>query len=247
GIKGMDAYDVLYADALLWWQLGWVDYLAPQLYWSIDEKQQSFPVLLKWWAQQNKMRRHLWPGISIRGTKENRHPFEVLKQVNAVRLESGVDGHIHYGMNSLLTNRQNVSYYLQKHAYRNAALPPVSPWLSNTQPGKPRMHFGMMAYRIATFRWSASGAPPKYWLLQRQIAGKWQTSILPGTQTSINIHGDPGKRLPSALSLTPVDRYGKTGFPFRARLRTSTVQPAPPRSKPSTNTSSRPMQMRPAR
>lgn len=240
GIKGMDAYDRLYADALLWWQLGWVDYLAPQLYWSIDEEQQSFPVLLKWWAQQNKTRRHLWPGISIRGTKENRHPFEVLKQVNAVRLQSGVNGHIHYGMNSLLTNRHNVSYYLQKHAYKTAALPPASPWLSNTQPGKPRMLFGVRTNGIAMFKWSASGAPPKYWVLQQQRGGEWKTNILPGTQTSIDIHGSLVQNLPLLIALTPIDRYGKAGFPFRARRRSASTtgrteeQPSPAKSKSST-------------
>ena len=246
GIKGMDAYDVLYADALLWWQLGWVDYLAPQLYWSIDMKEQSFPVLLKWWAQQNKARRHLWPGISIRGTKENRHPFEVLEQVNAVRKQAGVNGHIHYGMNSLLTNRQNVAYYLQKHVYKTAALPPPSPWLSNTQPGKPRMHFGLQAYRAATFKWSASGALPKYWLLQQQVGGNWHTSILPGSQTTLQIRGSLAENLPTAISLTPIDRYGKSGLPFRARRRTSSTPPAKQTpAKPKATTSSRTGLMKP--
>jgi uncharacterized lipoprotein YddW (UPF0748 family) len=45
-IRGLDAYDSLYADALKWLQQGWVDYLAPQLYWRIDPPAQSYPALL---------------------------------------------------------------------------------------------------------------------------------------------------------------------------------------------------------
>ncbi|MBT6148730.1 MAG: family 10 glycosylhydrolase, partial [Gemmatimonadetes bacterium] len=142
-IKGMDAFKTLYADALLWWQLGWVDYLAPQLYWSIADQGQSFPVLLKWWAAQNKQKRHLWPGISIAGTRSDRHPFEILKQINATRLQAGVDGQIHYGMNCILTNRQNIAYYLQKNAYKSFVLPPASPWLTTKRVTKPRLLFGI--------------------------------------------------------------------------------------------------------
>ncbi len=35
-IKGLDAYDVLYADAKKWLGQGWLDSIAPQLYWRID-------------------------------------------------------------------------------------------------------------------------------------------------------------------------------------------------------------------
>ncbi len=64
-IKGFDQYDKLYADAKLWLNKGWIDYWSPQLYWTINDIDQSFPVLLNWWKEQNLKNRHLWPGISI--------------------------------------------------------------------------------------------------------------------------------------------------------------------------------------
>ena len=33
GIQGLDQYDAIYADPVKWMQEGWLDYLAPQLYW----------------------------------------------------------------------------------------------------------------------------------------------------------------------------------------------------------------------
>ncbi len=53
---GVDAFDDLYADSRLWLQKGWLDYLAPQLYWSIRPAAQSFPVLLDWWVAQRRER-----------------------------------------------------------------------------------------------------------------------------------------------------------------------------------------------
>jgi uncharacterized lipoprotein YddW (UPF0748 family) len=62
GIKGFDAYATLYADSRKWMNEGWVDYLSPQLYWLVESKEQSYPKLLAWWAEENKKERHLWPG-----------------------------------------------------------------------------------------------------------------------------------------------------------------------------------------
>ena len=53
GIAGFSQYDKLYADVELWWTQGWLDYLAPQLYWPIAQTAQSFPVLLDYWSRTN--------------------------------------------------------------------------------------------------------------------------------------------------------------------------------------------------
>lgn len=245
-IKGMDAYDVLYADALLWWQLGWVDYLAPQLYWSIADKGQSFPVLLNWWAAQNKMKRHLWPGLSIAGTRSDRHPNEILRQINATRLQSGVDGQIHYGMNCILTNRQNIAVYLQRNAYQEYLLPPASPWLTNTKPKKPRLFFGdRPEQNVATFNWRHTDTQPKYWVLQERIGTKWFTSVLPGGQRTKFFQGNLSTRLPTQVALTPIDRYGQAGPPFLASRSTNQLRSL--RTRPQTRKQVERYRMEPAK
>lgn len=47
---GQTNYDDLYADILLWLRMGWIDYVAPQLYWEIDHKLADFNTLADWWA-----------------------------------------------------------------------------------------------------------------------------------------------------------------------------------------------------
>ena len=59
----LDAYGHLFADSRKWLAEGWCDYMAPQLYWSIEPAKQSFPVLLDWWRAQSRGR-NVWPGIA---------------------------------------------------------------------------------------------------------------------------------------------------------------------------------------
>ncbi|KAI8783829.1 UPF0748 protein YngK, partial [Biomphalaria glabrata] len=52
-------------DSRLWLQKGWVDYLAPQLYWTIDGPQ-NFSNLLDWWSDsaQNPTHKHIYASVA---------------------------------------------------------------------------------------------------------------------------------------------------------------------------------------
>ena len=49
--NGLQNYDQLYADILLWMEKGWIDYVVPQLYWEIGKKVADYKTLAYWWAQ----------------------------------------------------------------------------------------------------------------------------------------------------------------------------------------------------
>ncbi len=63
---GVDQYNQLFADPVAWMKQGWVDYLAPQLYWP-DAGPQSFSSLLRWWRhpEVNPRGVPILPGIAI--------------------------------------------------------------------------------------------------------------------------------------------------------------------------------------
>ncbi|MEU8247369.1 family 10 glycosylhydrolase [Nonomuraea sp. NPDC048916] len=48
--SGLQSYDVIYADSRLWAKQGWVDYLAPQIYWHIGFGTADYAVLTAWWS-----------------------------------------------------------------------------------------------------------------------------------------------------------------------------------------------------
>ena len=49
--RGLSAYDAIYCDALAWAKGGYVDYLAPQLYWSFETAAAPFDTLAEWWSR----------------------------------------------------------------------------------------------------------------------------------------------------------------------------------------------------
>lgn len=111
-IRGLDAYDAIYADSRLWLQRGWVDYLAPQLYWPIGKREQSFPALLRWWVSQDRHRRGIVAGISVNrvatGRANSVPPEEIARQLALVRRERGAIGFILFSARTLMEDRTGV-------------------------------------------------------------------------------------------------------------------------------------------
>ncbi|WP_043615615.1 family 10 glycosylhydrolase [Nonomuraea candida] len=48
--SGLQSYDAIYADSRQWVKQGWVDYLAPQIYWHLGFSTAAYEVLTAWWA-----------------------------------------------------------------------------------------------------------------------------------------------------------------------------------------------------
>ncbi len=123
-VKGFDAYEEISADARTWIQRGWVDYLAPQLYWPIDPKEQSFPALLAWWAAQAPPLRALWPGIAASRVGEEGKGWpakEIVEQIRRTRAQPGVTGHILFSARALLENRAGLATELLKDVWAEPA------------------------------------------------------------------------------------------------------------------------------
>ena len=65
--NGLQNYDDLYADVLLWVNNGWVDYCVPQLYWNIGHRVADYKTLIKWW-DKHAANRPLYIGESVVAT-----------------------------------------------------------------------------------------------------------------------------------------------------------------------------------
>ena len=49
--QGQSSYSELYCDSLQWINAGTVDYICPQLYWSIGFEPADFQTLVQWWQK----------------------------------------------------------------------------------------------------------------------------------------------------------------------------------------------------
>ncbi|MEO7167141.1 MAG: family 10 glycosylhydrolase [Chthoniobacterales bacterium] len=120
----LDAYGQLYADSRKWLAEGWVDYLAPQLYWGIKPAKQSFPVLLDWWRAQSHGK-PVWPGIATERIGAKRPAREIVDQIELTRRGTNSPGHIHWSMKALLKNQGGIDNLLEAGPYAEKAEPPA--------------------------------------------------------------------------------------------------------------------------
>ncbi|AWB45115.1 hypothetical protein DCC85_13365 [Paenibacillus sp. CAA11] len=52
--SGNSAYDSMYADARTWIRNSYIDYIAPQVYWSFSTKNAPYDKVVDWWATEVK-------------------------------------------------------------------------------------------------------------------------------------------------------------------------------------------------
>ena len=97
---GVQNYDDLYADIILWSEKGWIDYVTPQLYWKIGRKIVDYPILLDWWIKYS-FGRHLYVGHSMgNGADEIERQIDTLRQ----RGFDNVQGSFYWNAGSVLRN-----------------------------------------------------------------------------------------------------------------------------------------------
>ncbi len=200
--KALDAYGKLYADSRQWLASGWLDYLAPQLYWPIAEREESFTALLQWWRQQNVNGRHVFAALNDAAVGKTLATDEIPRQIQVVRMQPGSGGEIHYHLRSLADNPALAAAV--RAQYAPAALVPLSPWITAPPLRKPRLTV-ITGNSSAHASWENSNVePPRNWLLQTRTNGVWTTQIIPASRT----YGYVDNAIPDAVTIQAVDRLG---------------------------------------
>lgn len=107
--NGFSAYSEIYCDSLEWIKQGTVDYICPQIYWSIGYSVADFSVLLDWW--QNAVSKsdvalyigmgayrmaEASPGTTWHGTAE------LNRQLALIDESIDVQGEVYYNYSSLM-------------------------------------------------------------------------------------------------------------------------------------------------
>ena len=210
-IEGFDQYDQLYADAKLWLNKGWVDYLAPQLYWPITRIPQSYPVLLNWWESENTMHRHLWPGISVGRDTSAKSVYETLDQIMIARgIVHNSPGVIHWSISSV-TKNPNLSAALLEGIYKKQALVPASPWLGKNAPTQPTVTLSKETDQVKVAWSHPDEANVFHWVIYTKYGNNWTYTILNRNDRSTLVKLNTGGKTPQELkqvAVTAVDRNG---------------------------------------
>jgi uncharacterized lipoprotein YddW (UPF0748 family) len=204
----LDSYEQLACDSRKWLKNGWVDYLAPQLYWRITPQKQSFPALLTWWRQQGA--RPVWPGIATArvGSSEDpgRPATEITSQIELSRkIGNNWNGHIHWSAKSLVRNQGGIATRLANIYTQPSAIPPM-PWVSNRAPAAPGIS-AILQGTSTVVHWVPDASSAKI-AVQARTGSKWRTvQILPASANELTIPRA------DAIAVTALDRFGNASPP----------------------------------
>lgn len=139
--SGFSGYRQLYADARLWVQEGWVDYINPQLYFSFNYRAAAFEKLLDWWSE-NSFGKHLYIGQAAYRALERGQGWQdrdqLPRQIRYLRNNNRVQGSVFFSSKSLTNNLAGFRDALQYDFYRYKALPPQMLWIDSIPPLAPR-------------------------------------------------------------------------------------------------------------
>jgi len=123
---GPTDYDYLYADILLWLKKGWVDYIAPQLYWEMTSKHVPFDVVLDWWSKNtNGKKCYIGLGVYRAGCNKAWSDKNLLpKQIEKIRKTPNIQGMMFYSSRSLERNLNGWSDSLRLNYFKEPAMTP---------------------------------------------------------------------------------------------------------------------------
>ena len=137
---GLQNYDDLYADVLLWVSKGWIDYCVPQLYWEIGHKSADYATLIRWW-DANASGRPLYIGEDVERTVKapdaNNPAQSQMPAKYALHHDmSNVGGTVLWYARAVVDNIGNYGSMLRRHYWSTPALQPLMPFIDGEAPGK---------------------------------------------------------------------------------------------------------------
>ncbi len=222
---GVTNFDHLYADIRKWLKEGWIDYVAPQIYWEIGHKSADFETLCQWW-NDNTFGRHLYIGLApYKIERESsvsawRSPQQLPAQLRMLRKYPHISGAVFFSSKQFKRNLMGLQDSLMKKFYRYPSLTPPLNWMKVIKPNPPT-HVSVSGRKV---KWEAPAATSPIALPTRYIVYLYESGLIFNS-------GDPGqigkytednwvelprkgkKRKAHEVRVTTLDRYNNESQP----------------------------------
>ncbi|MWC27899.1 family 10 glycosylhydrolase [Paenibacillus sp. MMS18-CY102] len=103
------AYDSMYADVRTWIKQGWIDYVVPQIYWSLSFQTARYDKLVDWWSSEvsgTQVKLYIGHSPYKLGTAEAgwQSAQEIINQLHYNKQHPEVTGDIFFSAKDLLRN-----------------------------------------------------------------------------------------------------------------------------------------------
>ena len=140
--NGLQNYDDLYADVLMWVNNGWVDYNIPQIYWEMGHRAADYETLIRWW-NKHAANRPLFIGQDVMRTVRNadlKNPsqHQMPAKYALQRSMRNVQGSCQWYAAAVVANPAGYRDLLVKEYHKYPALVPTSPFMDDKAPKKVR-------------------------------------------------------------------------------------------------------------
>lgn len=189
--NGLQNYDDLYADVLLWVNNGWVDYTVPQIYWQIGHTSADYETLIKWWDKYASAR-PLFIGEDVERTAKYADPQNAnsnqLPAKHRLHQQSRhVVGTVLWYAKAVVDNVGGIGDALRTSYWCYPALQPLMPFIDNKAPKHPRK---------VKVVWTDSDGPVLFWQAPKgkhwgDVAAKYVVYCFANGE-SVNLN-DPSK------------------------------------------------------
>ena len=138
--NGLQNYDDLYADILLWIDKGWMDYTIPQIYWEIGHKAADYETLVGWWAE-HAAGRPLYVGQDVMRTvkaADTQHPsqHQQARKMQLQRSYENIGGSCQWPASAVAENAGGYATALSEEYHQWLALQPRYPFIDKKAPKK---------------------------------------------------------------------------------------------------------------
>ncbi|SEG08415.1 glycoside hydrolase family 10 protein [Paenibacillus sp. UNC499MF] len=188
---GTTNYDTLFADTRAWINAGWVDYIAPQLYWNFGFKPAAYDKLADWWIKETEGKPvQLYIGhapfkIGQQDPPGWQNPDELPDQLKFNARSAGkISGSILFSLKDIRRNPLGFRDRLNTELYASPALVPPMPWLGSTAPQPPEALSAESTTDGVRLDWREGGGSPAYYAVYRAEGSGPDAARLIGTVRS---------------------------------------------------------------
>ncbi|PZG19044.1 family 10 glycosylhydrolase [Nonomuraea aridisoli] len=160
--SGLQSYDAIYADSRRWVKEGWVDYLAPQIYWHIGFSTAAYEVLTAWWSDvvsgtgvQLVIGQAAYRAGASGEAAAWQDPAELSDHLTDNRRHPEIVGDVFFSAKDVRADRIGAITRLANTHYTRPALPPARG--SGAAPAAPSITSAVRASNGVQLSWTGSG------------------------------------------------------------------------------------------
>ncbi|MFH0989203.1 MAG: family 10 glycosylhydrolase [bacterium] len=213
GISGADNYSVIYCDAVAWLSGKYIDYLAPQLYWSFGGGQ-DYAALQQWWSTQTNGR-HLYTGnATYRIGTAFGGASELMNQLLYNRTNQNVQGCIQYSATYIIKNTGGITDILKSQTFRSPSIIPVMTWKETVAPNVPGNLKAVYdpVTKLSSFQWdqpsaASDGDIASRYLVYRFISSSPQPADFENANNLISLAGQRSATPSARIDTSNVKYY----------------------------------------